>query len=89
MVWLLLVLFLSSAYININLFRKIEQLEDANEEAATWLTTCELSLKHILTHIRELDSKNIFETDDDVGSTFSAIKDTIESLEELSNNEKK
>jgi hypothetical protein len=86
MVWIVLVLLLVSIYVNINLFRKVENLEEANEESSLWIETFGTTLKNILTKIRELDSKKIFESDDEVGSTFEAIRKTIESLEELENN---
>ena len=88
MVWIVLVLLLVSIYVNINLFRKVENLEEANEEASVWVENYGISLKDILTQIRELDSKKIFESDDEVGTTFEAIRKTIESLEELENNAK-
>jgi len=88
MVWILLILLLVSVYVNINLFRKVENLEEANEEASVWVENYGISLKDILTQIRELDSKKIFESDDEVGTTFEAIRKTIESLEELENNAK-
>ena len=33
--------------------------------------------------MREIDSKKIFESDDEVGQSFKSILKTIESLEEL------
>ncbi len=78
-----------SVYVNWNLFRKIEVLEEANEEATLWVQDYNESLKHILNTIRELDSKKIFESDDEVGATFDAISKTIESLTELLDNDKK
>ncbi len=89
MVWIVLLLLLVSVYININLFRKVENLEEANEESSTWVDNYGLSLANILSKIRELDSKKIFESDDEVGSTFEAIRKTIESLEELKDNGEK
>tara|TARA_B100000073_G_C23477107_1_gene470003 strand:- start:166 stop:423 length:258 start_codon:yes stop_codon:yes gene_type:complete len=83
MVWVISLLLIVSIYVNINLFRKTEKLEEANDELSDWLDNYSESLKNILTEIRELDSKNLFESDDEVGSMFDAIKDTIKSLEEL------
>tara|TARA_B100000519_G_C13880847_1_gene268222 strand:+ start:231 stop:500 length:270 start_codon:yes stop_codon:yes gene_type:complete len=75
----------SSLYVNWNLFRKTEQLEDANEELANWLDGYTVSLRKILDDIKELDSKNMFETDDEVGSLYKQISDTVKSLEDLTN----
>ena len=88
MIWLLLVFLAASIYVNVNLFRKIEVLEDANEEISTWIENYEITLKNILSRIRDLDSKNLFESDDEVGSVFDSIKETVASLEELSENAK-
>ena len=83
MIWVISLLLIVSIYVNINLFRKTEKLEEANDELSDWLDNYSDSLKNILTEIRELDSKNLFESDDEVGSMFDAIKNTIKSLEEL------
>ena len=37
----------------------------------------------LLNSIREIDSKELFENDDDVGSVFTQIKDEIESFENI------
>lgn len=37
----------------------------------------------LLKTIREIDSKELFEKDDDVGSVFTQIKDEIESFENI------
>jgi len=37
----------------------------------------------LLKTIRELDSKELFEKDDDVGTVFSQIKDEIESFKNI------
>jgi hypothetical protein len=82
---LLAIVCVSSIYINWNLFRKIEQVEDANEELADWVDGYRVSLRKILNDIQELDSKNMFETDDEVGNLYRQISDTVKSLEDLTN----
>jgi hypothetical protein len=84
---LITLLLFTSIYVNWNLFTKIEKLEEANEEATDWILGYGVSLDNILTKIKDLDSKNIFESDDEVGVVFKSIKETIESLEELKNND--
>jgi hypothetical protein len=86
---ILFLILCASVYVNWNLLRKIEVLEEANEEATIWVQNYDASLKNILKTIRELDSKKIFESDDEVGTTFDAISKTIESLAELLDNDKK
>ena len=39
--------------------------------------------EELLKTIRELDSKELFEKDDDVGTVFSQIKDEIESFKNI------
>ena len=84
---LITLLLFTSIYVNWNLFTKIEKLEEANEEATDWIVGYGVSLDKRLTKIKDLDSKNIFESDDEVGVVFKSIKETIESLEELKNND--
>ena len=84
MIYLLLSLLLAvSAYIIFNLFKKVEQLEEANDELAEWVEGYEINLNRILTEISDIDSKHLFEDDDEVGQTFNLIRDAIKSLEDL------
>ena len=83
MVWVVTFLLLVSLYVIFNLFRKNESLEEANEEANKWLISYYTSLDSILSNIKELDSKQMFENDDEVGSVFNAISKEIKKLEDL------
>ena len=84
MIYLLLSLLLAvSAYIIFNLFKKVEQLEEANDELAEWVEGYEINLNRILTEISDIYSKHLFEDDDEVGQTFNLIRDAIKSLEDL------
>ena len=89
MVYVLSILLLVSIYVNWNLFRKNEELEDANEESFEWVNSVRSSLLQILKNITKIDDKKMFETDDEVGTTFSMIKDEIKKLENAFDNEKK
>jgi len=82
---ILFVICLASIYVNWNLLRKIESIEEANEEYSTWVSQLDTSLKEILATIKTLDSKKLFESDDDVGSVYDKISETIKRLEEFSN----
>jgi len=84
---ILAVIVIISIYVNWNLFRKTEKLEEANEEAAVWIDEYSKKLNDILSKIREIDSKKMFETDDDVGSIFAEISKNIKELEELKAND--
>ena len=86
MIWILSILLVVSIYVNINLFRKNDKLDEANEEANDWLMAYYTSLSEILFNIKELDSKNMFESDDEVGSIYTMISAEIKKLENLFDN---
>ena len=74
-----------SIYVSWNLFRKVEELEIANEEYSEWMDSIDYRINNILTTIRQLDSKKMFEDDDDVGSIYKQLSDTVKTLEEFIN----
>ena len=76
---------LASFYTIYNLLKKLESYETANEEYDTRITTFNNKIREILLTIKTLDSKNIFESDDEVGSVYDKISETIKQLEELKN----
>ena len=65
--------------------RKIETIEEANEEYSEWILQLDSRLKDILSTIKTIDSKNLFESDDEVGSVYDKISETIKKLKEFSN----
>jgi len=82
MIYVVSILLLVSLYVNWNLFRKNEDLEDANEESFEWVNSVRNSLVSILSKIKEIDGKKMFESDDEVGTTFNMIKKEIKRLED-------
>ena len=58
-----------------NLLKQTEELEDTIIE-----TTLEVKVKvsNALENLRNIDSRGSFESDDEVGSVFSQLKETIE-----------
>ena len=80
---LLSVLVLVLGFTTFNTLRKLEQHEEQVEQSDKWLVTVHSQLKNILDKIKEIDNNKIFENDDEVGQTFTQIKDTITTLEEL------
>ena len=54
-----------------NLLSKIERYEDFIDQQEQYNIT-------LLETLREIDSKQMFEKDDEVGSLFTQIKDTIQ-----------
>jgi len=66
------------SYTSWNLLKKMERYEDIIEENDN-LIQDELSRNEaLLEALRVIDSKQMFEKDDEVGSIFSHIKSTIE-----------
>lgn len=74
------VLVLTFGYTSWNLFQKVERLESWIEDYAARLTIT----KNVLD---ELDSEGKFESDDEIGTVFEGIKDTINELESITEKE--
>ncbi len=62
----------------INLIKQNEQLRDAIEGYDLRQIRTEDKLESMLNEMREIDIKGSFESDDEVGSVFSQLKETIE-----------
>ena len=73
-------LLIASIYVNYNLFRKLEVLEDEIESNLT-------IFRGIYTTMKEIDSNGAFESDDEVGSVFADLKNVVERNEQLLNAE--
>jgi ethanolamine utilization microcompartment shell protein EutL len=73
-------LLISSLYVNYNLFRKLEVLEDEIESNLN-------IFKGIYTTMKEIDSTGAFQSDDEVGSVFTDLKNIVERNEKLLNSE--
>ena len=61
---------ISLVYAIYNLLSKVEKYEDFIDQQ-------ELNNQTLLETLRRIDSKQMFEKDDEVGSLFTQIKDTI------------
>ncbi len=73
-------LLICSIYVNYNLFRKLEVLEDEIESNLN-------IFRGIYTTMKEIDSTGAFESDDEVGSVFADLKEIVERNEQLLNSE--
>jgi hypothetical protein len=60
-----------AGYTIYNLLSKLERYEEFIEQQEKYNIT-------LLETLREIDSKQMFEKDDEVGSLFTQVKDTIE-----------
>ena len=69
-------LVLVEGYVIWNLFRKTELLE-------TWVETFTRRIQYIQDDLKVIDSKGYFEADDEVGTIFKQIQDTIDQLNDL------
>jgi hypothetical protein len=80
-IFILSIFLIASLYLNWNLFSKLEAYENIFESYDEFLSKKALAYKQLLEKMREIDSRQIFEKDDDVGSTFQGIKELIEDYE--------
>ena len=69
-------LVLVEGYVIWNLFRKTELLE-------TWVESFTRRIQYIQEDLKVIDSTGHFEADDEVGTIFKQIQDTIDQLSDL------
>ena len=69
-------LVLAEGYVIWNLTRKTELLE-------TWVETFTRRIQYIQDDLKVIDSRGHFEADDEVGTIFKQIQDTIDQLNDL------
>ena len=70
---LMVIIFITESYVIWNLLNKVELLE-------TWVEDFSDRVAGTWEEIKTIDSTGHFEADDEVGSIFSSIKETIEEL---------
>ena len=68
-----------------NILQKLEKYEDIIEENDIFLQTQLERNESLLEALRLIDSREMFEKDDEVGSIFYQIKETIEKFKQQSN----
>ena len=68
-----------------NLLQKLEKYEDIIEENDIFLQTELERNEALLEALRLIDSREMFEKDDEVGSIFYQIKETIEKFKKQQN----
>lgn len=73
---ILITCLIASLYAIYNLLQKLERYEDFVEEETN-------KNQALLEALREIDSREMFEKDDDVGSIFYQIKETIERFKNI------
>ena len=71
---------LTEGYVIWNLIRKTELLE-------TWVEEFTQRIETVQTDLKVIDNKGAFEADDEVGSIFEQIKETVNQLDTLKGEE--
>jgi uncharacterized membrane protein (DUF106 family) len=74
----LIILSAASFYVVWNLLKKLEKYEDIIEENDKFIQTELQRNEALLEALRQIDQRQMFEKDDEVGSIFYQIKETIE-----------
>jgi hypothetical protein len=71
------------AWVVINLLNKLEKYEDSIEEYQLMVESEIKRNEALLEALRQIDQRQMFEKDDEVGSIFYQIKETIERFKKL------
>ena len=74
----LIILSTTSFYVVWNLLKKLERYEDIIEENDKFIQSELQRNEALLEALRQIDQRQMFEKDDEVGSIFYQIKETIE-----------
>ena len=77
---LFILLTLVEGYVIFNLTRKVERLE-------TWVEDYAQRINDTNNVLKEIDSKGTFEADDEIGVVFTAIKEAVDELNEITEQE--
>lgn len=75
---LLILIILALSFAVFNLLRKLEKFEEAYELNQQFIDDELKRNEALLEALRQIDNRQMFEKDDDVGSIFYQIKQTIE-----------
>jgi len=73
-------------YVIWNLLKKNERLEDTNIQQDTYIQNISILMSESNRKIKEIDSKQIFESDDEIGWFFKGIKEIQELINEYNIN---
>ena len=78
----LIVCLVGATYTIYNLLSKLEKYEDIIEDTDDFIQSELQKNEALLEALREIDNRQMFEKDDDVGSIFYQIKETIEKFKQ-------
>ena len=71
---------LTLSYVVFNLTRKVERLE-------TWIEDYSQRIQDTKQVLDELDNKGTFQADDEIGVVFTAIKEAVDEINEITETE--
>jgi formate-dependent nitrite reductase cytochrome c552 subunit len=71
---------LTLSYVVFNLTRKVERLE-------TWIEDYSQRIQDTKQVLDELDNKGTFQADDEIGVVFTAIKEAVDEINEITEQE--
>jgi len=77
---LLTIIILTLGWTTFNLTRKVERLE-------TWVEDYAERIQQTQDVLKEIDQKGTFEADDEIGVVFQSIKETVDELNEITEQE--
>jgi predicted Holliday junction resolvase-like endonuclease len=77
-----IIILLILSYIIYNLMRKVEKLETINETQEKYILEFYKLVKYSEDRIKEIDSKQLFQSDDEVGFFFTNLKNIQELISE-------
>jgi len=80
---ILLAFTFSMSWIIWNLLTKLEKLEDLVQDYEDFINRERIKNESLLEALRQIDNRQMFEKDDDVGSIFYQIKETIERFKQF------
>ena len=80
---LLILIILGLSYVIYNLLNKVEKYEERILSKTDDVQILLLQFRNILDKMKDIDNKKIFESDDEVGTTFEMLKNLIEANENL------
>jgi hypothetical protein len=82
---ILTLVIITLSYVVYNLLQKLEKYEDTYETTQKFIQTEIDRNEALLEALRLIDSREMFEKDDEVGSIFYQIKETIEKFKQQKN----
>ena len=77
---LLSIIIITLSWTTFNLTRKVERLE-------TWIEDYAQRIQDTQQVLKEIDSKGTFEADDEIGVIFTSIKEAVDELNEITEQE--